>query len=203
MPRGLLICPIQNIPLMDQTGDRFAEDYYRDLQETIHKATHPAAGLEEIQAVLDRLVKDPAVQGSLQERGWISLEPGQIGAFGYQTVGGFIVVDSAKMTDAGHAVIADENLSNDLAERALAWLRVGKGAPEVVRNAKLLNARKGDLILLKAESGLTPEEVKRLLAENGIEGAEGVRAVIGDNVQVKNLSVFAFQLLAGGYPESS
>jgi len=115
---------------------------------------------------------------------------------GFQTVGGFIVPDSAQVADASHAVIADEDLANEAAEKVLAWLRAGKGAPEVVKNARFMNAKRGDLLLLKAEPELTTGQVERLLSENGIEGAEAARAVIGDNAQVRNLSVFAFQLLA-------
>lgn len=156
-----------------------------------------AAGMEEIQSVFNRLLeKDSVMRQVLQDKDWISLQPGQAGVFGYQTIGGFIVADSAKITDADHTVIADEDLGNELAEKALAWIRVGKVAPEVVKNARLMNARRGDLLVLEEEPGLTAVQVEQLLAENGIEGASAVRAVMGDRLQVKALPLFAFQLFA-------
>ncbi|MBI3615754.1 MAG: hypothetical protein HY211_04460 [Candidatus Omnitrophica bacterium] len=169
---------------------------FRRLDQVGETLGKNAAGAEEIQSVFNRLVQDPTVQQPLQEKGWISLEPGQVGAFGYQAVGGFIIADSAKITDASHAVIADEDLTNEAARRLLTWIAAGRGPAAVVRNAHLFNARRGDLILLKATPELTADQVKRLLAENGLDGAEAVHTVVGDNVQVKNLSIFAFQLLA-------
>jgi len=152
--------------------------------------------LAEIQAVFNRILKESAVQQGLSDKGWISLESGQAGAFGYRAVGGFVFADSAKITDGSHAVIADEDLANEMAERAFAWLKVGKDAPEVVKNARLMNARRGDLLVLEAEPGLTADQVRQLLVENGIDGAEAARAVMGDRLQVKALPVFAFQLFA-------
>lgn len=172
-----------------------------DAGSTIPKKFVPAGsagGLEgSLQAVFDRLLENSKVRDELLQKGWISLEPGQVGALGYQAAGGFLFADSAPMTDAGRAVIADEDLANELAERALAWLRTGKSASEVIRNAKLLNARRGDLLVLEAEPGLTVEEVERLLDQNGVEGAEAARAVLGTPLQVKALPVFAFELFAG------
>lgn len=153
--------------------------------------------MEEIQAVFSRIVEDPAVREALLKKGWLSLEPGQAGAFGYQAAGGLIISDSAKVTDGNHAVMAEEDRVNELAERVLAWLKVGKDASEVVRNARFMKARRGNLLVLEAEPGLTVDQVQQLLVENGIEGAEAARAVMGSRVQVEALPVFAFQLFAG------
>lgn len=154
-------------------------------------------GLAQLQEVFNQLLEeDSAMRQALESRGWVSLQPGQVGAFGYQAIGGFIVADSAKLTDASHAVIADEDLGNELAERALVWIRAGKAAPDVVKNAQRMNARRGDLLVFEEETGLTADQVKQLLVENGIEGAEAVRAVMGDRLQVRALPVFAFQLFA-------
>ena len=167
------------------------------IQEAVQGGSPPATGAEKLQLVFDRLLeKDSAMRQTLEGRGWISLQPGQAGVFGYQAIGGFIIADSAKLTDASHAVIADDDLTNELAEKTLAWIRAGKGAPDVVKNARLMNVRRGDLLVFEEEPGLTADRVQQLLAENGIEGAAAVRAVMGDKLQVKALPLFAFQLFA-------
>jgi hypothetical protein len=162
------------------------------------KPDGPGAGMEEIQWVFHRfLERNSAMRRTLEDRRWVSLQPGQVGAFGYPAVGGFIIADSAKITDAGHAVIADEDLGNELAEKTLAWIKAGKAAAGVVKNARLMNVRRGDLLVFEEELGLTAARIEHLLAENGIEGAAAARAVMGDRIQVKALPLFAFQLFAG------
>lgn len=154
------------------------------------------AGLEAIQAVVDRLVEDPAVHQQLLANGWISLDQRKVQALGYPAIGGFIIADSAQVTDAAHTVIADNDLSHPVAEQTLPWLKAGRNASEVVGNAKQMNAGRGDLLVLEAGLEATAEQVKQLLIENGIEGAQAARAVLGDRVQVLALPVFAFQLFA-------
>ena len=123
-----------------------------------------ATGLEELQLVFNQLLeKDSVMRQKLEDKGWISLQPGQVGAFGYQAVGGFVIADSAKITDGSHAVITDEDLTNELAEKVLAWIRAGKTAAEVVKNARLMNARRGDLVVLEQKPGLTEGQIKRIV----------------------------------------
>ncbi len=158
----------------------------------------PAAGLEEVQSVFDRLVADTAVQQPLLERGWISLEPGQAGAFGYQASRGVIIADSAQVTDGSHMVISDDHLRNQAAERLLAWVRVGQNVPEVVRSAAQMGMARGigNVLLLEAEPGVTREAVEQLLASHGLEGPDAAQVVMGDQARIEALPVFAFELFS-------
>ena len=169
-----------------------------------HSVGLSAAGAEEvqIQAVFNQLLKEPEVRGPLLDKGWFPLSAKRAQALGFKAAGGLItggviIADSAKLTDPSHAILAEDGLGNQAVEKMLAWIRAGDGAPEVVRNARLFNAHKGDLIVLKAKPDLTVEQVQALLKDNGIEGPASARTLVGAVKEVENLPIFAFQLLAG------
>ena len=147
--------------------------------------------------MFNRLLKEPEVRGPLLDKGWVPLSAKRAKALGFKAAGGFIIADSAKLTDPAQAIIAENGLGNEAVEKMLAWIRAGDGAPEVVRNARLFNVRKRDLIVLKAKPDLTVEQVQALLKDNGIEGPASARTLVGDVPKVQNLPLFAFQLLAG------
>lgn len=154
------------------------------------------AGLEEMQTVFNQLLESEKVKAVLQEKNWFRVDAEQAQVLGFKAIGGFVIAGSAKVTDSGHMIIADSDLENSVAQKALPWIDGGKTAFEVVRNAVLLRARRGDLPVLEAEPGLTEEKVNALLAEMGLVGSEAPRVVIGDKGKVAALPVIAFQLFA-------
>lgn len=154
------------------------------------------AGLEEFQNVFIKLLESKKVKATLQERNWFQLDAEQAQVLGFKAIGGFAIAGSAKVTDAGHMIVVDGDLENPVAQKTLPWIDGGKTAFEVARNALLMRARQGDLLVLEVELGLTEEKVNALLAEMGLVGPESPRVVLGDKGKVAALPVVAFQLFA-------
>lgn len=155
-----------------------------------------AAGLEEYQAAFDRLMQDGAFRRELEEKGWVALDGARLGAFDPPMVWGAIVRESANLGDGDHAVFADEELVNGRAEQVLAWVETGSGPEQVIRGAREMRARPGDLILIKAEPAVNTVVVTRLLKTVGLTRDRAVRTAIGTDEQVLALPLAAFQLLA-------
>jgi hypothetical protein len=162
-------------------------------EEPLFKAAPPV--LEEVQAVFDRLLKEPTVEETLRIQGWVSLDTDRARAFGYPARRGVILRDSAPVTDAAHFILSAERLGNNAAEKVFPWVKEGEETSEVVEAAKRLPVQRGDLIGLE-ETGLEENSVgpvDRLLAEAGLKS---VRTLMGTVQEVEALSAFSFQLFA-------
>lgn len=156
------------------------------------------AGLEEAQGVFDQLRREAAVGGALAEQGYVELTPEQAARFGVEAVvGGFVVADSAKVTDAGHFIVAEQGLTNTAAQEIFPWIPAEGGINGVVDSAKDTEAATGDLLLVKPAEGISVESVRGFLSQRGYSDLNAPRVAIGDESRVAALPPASFQLLAG------
>lgn len=153
---------------------------------------------DRLQEIVVRVLGNQGLRADLKRDGWVPVDAKPIRAMGFKAAGAFILADSARDPDPTQMILSENGLGNKAVEKLLAWIQAGDDAPEVIHNARLLNARKGrDLVVLKKTPKLSVQDVQKLLGANGIEGLDAVRTVIGDVKEVENLPIFAFQLLAG------
>lgn len=133
----------------------------------------------------------------LREKGFVELSPKQINALGYNPkLKGFLIRDSASVTDAGHFVVAEQGLTNAAAENLYPWVYAGEGLNDVIDYAKGAEAQIGDLMLIKPAKEISVESVTALLRERGFPDSKAPRVAIGDESIVSVLPPVAFQLLA-------
>lgn len=161
-----------------------------------------SSGLEEAQEVFDQLRWETGGRNQLllDSDGYMELTAEQAARFGMENVmGGFIVADSAKVTDAGHFVVAEEGLRNEAAEAIFPWIKAEQGIQGVIDSAKDSEANHGDLLLIKPAEGMDVGAVLEVLIQRGYSpgGSASPRVAIGDENQVEALPPVAFQLLAG------
>ncbi|MBI3322479.1 MAG: twin-arginine translocation signal domain-containing protein [Candidatus Omnitrophica bacterium] len=167
----------------------------------------PRAGLEEGVMEVGLSSEEDTFRGILESRadlretlereGWIPLNPAQTSGFREGMAGGFVVADSADVTDAGHFVIAESGLTNAAAQELFPWIQVGVGVDRVALEARNAGARAGDLVLVKPAMGISAESVTAQLRVKGYSDGAAPRVVIGDPSQIQALPLRTFQLLAG------
>jgi len=146
-----------------------------------------------------RLLVSGVVRDRMDHLGWAWLDAGQAAGFKKGTTGGLLVKDSAKLWVSGRRVFADNRLENAELQKLLGerWVRSGKGQLEVVMEAMSGAARKGDLVLVRAETRVSVDSVSSMMSSFGLVGSGAPRAAIGEESEVRALSPAALRLLAG------
>ncbi len=157
----------------------------------------PSAGWEKVNEVAFRqLVETGPMQEELGAQGYAVLDARQAAFLGVEAVGGFIVADSAKVTDAGHLIVAESGLMNAPAAEIFPWIYAEEGLNSVIDSAKGAEAQAGDLMLMKPASGISAESIAATLRERGFTDSTAPRVAVGDAGKISALPPPAFQLLA-------
>lgn len=152
-----------------------------------------SAGMEELQAAFNRLLEeDAARRQEIQEKGGAWLDLNQVRAFGERYAAGLVVGPEAEVRDAGFLIYSDERLGNDRAEEIFSWLKHGKNVEEMADHYREL-IQEGHLLVVRQEIGLTGERIRAELEHQEIRG---VRVVVGDDAQVRELPPYAFERIA-------
>lgn len=167
-------------------------------------ASTATAGVEEVQggaivneATFRELVKSSAVQRDIGKQGYAEITSEQAAAVSVpETIGGFIMADSAEVDDAGHLIVAESGLVNEAAASLFPWVFAGDGLSSVIDSAKGAEAQAGDLMLLKPAQGISAGSITAALRERGFTENNAPRVAVGDVGKISALSPFTFQLLA-------
>lgn len=142
-----------------------------------------------------QLLRDVEVRAVLSAQDWVRLTSDQLGAFEIDGVNaGYLIADSAAVTDASHVILSHNQLRNPMAEKKFSWILGGESESQLLNHVKVMRLKKGDLFLTPTNRSL--EELEVLLQEKGLWGPDAVRTVIGNSVEVAQLKPYAFQLLA-------
>ncbi|GEM_PF-4621232 len=151
------------------------------------------------------LLQDAEIQAQVDQNGWAWVDGNRAGALRQGAIGGFLIPDSARVEDKGHAVFADNRLENVAAQELLGkrWVPSGEKLADVMLTAWAAKAKFQDLVLIRAGEGISVESVSRMMNTFGLVGKGAARAAIGEDAMVKSLPPAMFQLLAGqqGLPD--
>lgn len=151
-----------------------------------------------VQEVFNRMLADPAFRAQLQENGFVPLDVQGVRDQGFRASAAFVIADSAQVKDGDKMILAEDDLRNEAVQRLMGWVQGGRNIPEVLRSAAAMGMAEGigNVVLLKAEPGITPEMIKQLLAETGLAGEKSAQVVVGTLAQVEALPVLAFKIFS-------